>query len=365
MSNKPAIYDLQTLIAAGINPKTGLPIKFGTSDDKDLKEDIKRQLRILDEQNAINRYTWYNLPDGMDGRLIERILYYRAQGMFFYWKELDKFYFLPYALDGTIDIYGRFTGTKPVPFNGKSNAKKNDNTPLDAQSKILTTITRIPRYEIALDDLDEEKFNNSCVLLHDYCIQNAQTNIPRQIIQDSILDMMAECMPYMRTSLINATGVDGVRVGDDDAQDQVSALNYQVKDAALKGKRYMAVNSQIEMQMLTNGAPAKPEEFLLAMQGLDNYRLSLYGLNNGGLFQKKSHMLEAEQEMNMGKVSSVMQDGLTERQNFCNIVNSIWGLGIWCEVSESASNIDKNFDGEISDEQDNQAPADMEEETNE
>ena len=88
------------------------------------------------------------------------------------------------------------------------------------------------------------------------------------------------------------------------------------------------------------------------MQALDNFRLSLYGLDNGGLFQKKAHMLEAEQDMNAGNIKLVYQDGLTIRQKFCDIVNSIWGLGIWCEASETVVGIDKNLDGEVADNQD-------------
>ena len=88
------------------------------------------------------------------------------------------------------------------------------------------------------------------------------------------------------------------------------------------------------------------------MQALDNFRLSLYGLDNGGLFQKKAHMLEAEQDMNAGNIKLVYQDGLTIRQKFCDIVNSIWGLGIWCEASETVVDIDKNLDGEVADNQD-------------
>ena len=56
-------------------------------------------------------------------------------------------------------------------------------------------------------------------------------------------------------------------------------------------------------------------------------------------------MLEAEQAVNGGNVGLVYQDSLTRRQNFCDIVNSIWGLGIWCEPSESVLGIDQNMDG--------------------
>lgn len=80
--------------------------------------------------------------------------------------------------------------------------------------------------------------------------------------------------------------------------------------------------------------------------------MSLYGLDNGGLFQKKSHMLEAEQEMNAGNVGLILRDSLNQRQTFCNRVNSIWGLGIWCDVSEVVLGIDKTGDGTMGENED-------------
>ena len=41
-----------------------------------LKANIKKMLRVNDEQIALNRYVWHNLPRGINGQLIERILYY-------------------------------------------------------------------------------------------------------------------------------------------------------------------------------------------------------------------------------------------------------------------------------------------------
>lgn len=56
MANNARLPDVDSLIQAGIDPKTGLPVK-ATSDDKCfLKDNIKKVLRVLDEQNAINRY---------------------------------------------------------------------------------------------------------------------------------------------------------------------------------------------------------------------------------------------------------------------------------------------------------------------
>ena len=50
MANKgPKLPDLATLLAAGIDPKTGLPLKTGGT-GANLKECVKRFLRVQDEQ---------------------------------------------------------------------------------------------------------------------------------------------------------------------------------------------------------------------------------------------------------------------------------------------------------------------------
>lgn len=343
--NNAKIIDVNTLIQAGFNPKTGLPIKVDSEDKCLLKENIRKTLRVLDEQNAINRYKWYNLPSSLDGQLLERILYYKGQGMFFYMEANDSFYFLPYALDGTIDVYGRYQGVTPLPFNGSTDNEEGKAKPW------ITGLTRKPIYDVLGDEVNNE-FTEACVLLSDYSKQISQTNISRQILQEPILDAMAEAFPLARTSLIANSGIKGVRVNDEDQKDQVETGSRSITRAALNGKPWIPIVGQIEFQELTEGSALKSEEFLLYMQALDNFRLSLYGLDNGGLFQKKAHMLEAEQDMNAGNIKLVYQDGLTIRQKFCDIVNSIWGLGIWCEASETVVGIDKNLDGEVADNQD-------------
>lgn len=193
----------------------------------------------------------------------------------------------------------------------------------------------------------QEKFANgeACVLVHDYTKQLSQTNIARQIIQDPLLDIMADCIPFMRTCLLANTGVQGMRVANQADYPNVLDANGAFEKAALEGDIYVPIVGSVEFQALTDSQAMKAEEYLLAMQGLDNFRLSLYGLDNGGLFQKKSHMLEAEQTMNAGKASIPLNDGLSIRQNFSDIVNSLTGLGISCEIDEEVISSDMNMDG--------------------
>lgn len=355
--NNAKLTDPALLIQAGIDPKTGLPIKFDDQCDKgkDYKRELKKILRIIDEQDAINRFTWYNLPKGLDGQLMERILYYRGQAMFFYLdgNEGDnKFYFLPYTLNGTIDVYGRFKQVTPLPFNGTANDG-------DIDKPWIQGLVFDPVYDVQIPEDFTTKTNaeilefieKSCVILKDYSEQYSQSNISRQILNDPVLDLMSECYPFLRTALIGGTGIRGLKVADDSEVSDVNRANNQLVSAALNAKIFTPIKGTIDFQELTNGSPLKAEEFLVAMQSLDSFRLSTYGLGEGGIFQKKAHMLEAEQETNTGNVGLILRDSLQKRQTFCNIVNSIYGLNVWCEVSETVLGLDTTGDGVAGDDE--------------
>lgn len=274
------------------------------------------------------------------------MLYYKGQLAFFYMKDLGEFYFMPYALDGTIDFYGRYNTIHPVPMTSGTDDKTGK-----AQAEYLSQLKLKCVYGTKLlDEVTLEDFENDAVLLHDYTKQLSQTIIPRVTINDAIIDMMAECPAYMRTSLIEGTGISGVRVSDADQADSVLEGANSLQNAALTGTPWVPIIGNVEFQELTGGQMTNTEEYMLAMQSLDNLRLSTYGIDNGGLFEKKAHELQTEADINGGPVGLVMQDGLAIRQQFCNIVNSIWNIGIWCEPAQNISGNDVDGDGQINDE---------------
>jgi hypothetical protein len=223
---------------------------------------------------------------------------------------------MPYALDGTIDFYGRYNTIHPVPMTSGTEDKGNK-----AQAQYLAEKKLKCVYGIDLEG--KQDLFKSTVLLHDYTKQLSQTIIARVNVNEPLLDVMAECIPFMRTALISSTGINGIRVNDADQQANVTDAARSVENAALTGKPWVPIIGNIEFQELTNGQLGKAEEYMLAMQSLDNLRLSGYGIDNGGLFEKKAHELQSEADLNGGPVGLVLQDGLSIRQNFCNIVNSI------------------------------------------
>lgn len=325
--NTPFLPNLEPLYAAGINPKTGLPIKFGPT-KATLKEDIKKALRIIDEQDAVNRYVWHNVGClNLTSQELERFIYYKGQLCFFYLKDLDEFFITPYALDGTIDFYGRFNSVHPVPY-----AQGTEDEGNTAKSEYLTKLHLKCVYDVPIEVSDDMR-ENCCVLLHDYTKQLSQTCIPRVAINDPILDVMADFIPFMRTNALLSSGVKGVRVNDADQQTNVLEAVRSLENSALTGKAWLPIIGSVEFQELGDGSVGKGEDFMLAMQSIDNFRLSTYGIDNGGLFEKTSHILEREADINGGPVGLVLNDGLLIRQHFCNVINAIWGLGIWCEVN--------------------------------
>lgn len=341
MAKGPYLPDLEPFIAAGIDPKTHLPKRIAAGCKSHLKEDVKCFLRLIDEQDAVNRYQWYNLPNNVTSQELEKWLYYKGQLCFFYDKNTEEFYFMPYTLDGTLDLYGRYRRIHPLPMNASGETKENKRL-----ADYLSTIKLDVVYGMKLEELTEDDVLNSAVLLHDYTKQRSENLIPRQQINDPLLDTMAECVPMARTARLLSTGIKGIRVNDEDTAGNVDDANRQLENAALNGEAYVPIVGQVEMQDLQGGQVAKSEEYMMAMQSLDNLRLSGYGIDNGGLFQKENNYVnKAQSAVAGGPVNLVLQDGLSIRQNFCNIVNSIWGLGIWCEPSQNLTAVDTDGDG--------------------
>ena len=349
--NNAKIIDPNMLIQAGINPSNGLPIKLVDTDSA-LQKAYLKCFRIKDEQDAINRYVWYNLPYGLNSRLIERILYYRGQGIFF---QLNgKFHFLPYALYGSIDVYGRYKEVTPLPFTGVTSTENKEGK----EKPWISGLYFKPVY----DFISEEEFNSgnfnldeylekSCVIIKDYSEQYSQTNISRQILQEPLLNHMSEIPCFARTALLNSTGIVGVKIQNENESSQIYDASAGITKAALTGRKYIPIVGSVEYQELTGGNVAKAEEFLVELESLDNLRLSMYGIPNGGIFQKKAHMLESEAQLNVGASDLALQDGLNYRQEACDLINSIWGLGVSVEINPTLLGTQLMAEDMFSDEQ--------------
>ena len=281
----PSLYKM-----AGIDIESGLPTRV--VDGENLKTSMRHILRLIDEQDAVNRYKWYNLPCNISSEELERLLYLKGQLCFFYFKELDEFYFMPFALDGSIDFYGRYNTIHPVPMSSGTEGSKEEQEKRkqieETQRALLSMLKlNVVKAVKSLDELKEEDLYNSAVILWDYSRQIGQNIIPRADVNEPLLEVIAEIPCFLRTALIASTGVKGMRVSDADAKTEVKIASAQVLKCALSGELATPITSTIEIQELFDGPTGKAQEYLLAMQALENFRLSTYGLENGGLFARR------------------------------------------------------------------------------
>lgn len=340
---KPTLPDIQLLLSAGINPITGEPIK---SSGVGLQNDLKRLLRIVDEQQAINRFVWEETGARLSSIELERLIYFKYNLVFFYLN--DQFYYMPYALDGTIDFYGRFNDVHPVPYafglEDRNEQEKQKNTSYKTQSELLaglhlTVVKSIEEAE-ELKDLSEEKLKKYCVIVRDYSPQIAQSGIPRWVLNEKILDLETECICLLKTSLIVGSGVSGVRVNDADQQQQVNIASKTMEQNAVAGNPWLAIVGSIEFQELTGSKLTPASEFFMAFQSIDNLRLSTYGIENGGVYEKQAHILESENEVNANNKTMPQNDSYMNRQQFSEIANILFekllkGKKISVKIGES------------------------------
>ena len=335
-NNNAAIYDESLYLQAGINPAAVIPqrrLKNGT-DGVDLICALKNIFQIQDRQDALTRYKWYNLPKGLTGKLIEQVLYLKGQAAVC--RVQDKFYFLPYTLaskdSNGIDCYGRYKGLTFVSMGSTNEDSK--------QRKIFGNQVFEILYECA--EKQETKENRSiyskyAITLKDYTERfMGEVVQPRWIVNDALINLQAEVMLFARTASLSKTGVKSFKLESGDQVNDVESMNSTVYYNAIGCKLYTGVVGNIETQDLSaNNSAGDVSEFLTLAQALKNMRKGTYGLQNGGLMLKQSHMLNSEMQRNNGEDKSALDDGLYNRQYFCVLFYSVFGYPIWCEVNEN------------------------------
>lgn len=311
-NKKPFMLDTNLLEQTGI---LNLYKKCVSENKIDLKDKMRIIMRVVDETDAIGRYEWGDIPTVISSNECERLLYYRGRLALFYLIETDKFYLMPYTGHG-LDFYGRFANLTPVPICTEDENPEAYNILKNKSFKAIYDLKDIT------EDIDPKQ---CAVVLFDYMPQLATNNIiPRYQLNDALLDVESEIIPLARTARILASGIKGMRVDTEEAADNVEDANRKLEEAALTGKGYVPITGSVEFQELEAGNTQNSEEYMLALQSLENFRLSTYGIPNNGVYEKKSHMLEGEQAINGGPTQGRLERGLELRQLFAELANELF-----------------------------------------
>lgn len=306
-------------------------------------EKLGVSIKYIDYQQFLTRFKWNNLPEGMDSELIERILYFSGSAMFFYIKELNRFYFLPYGMSGEntevgIDFYGRFNKLKPYSFNGSTDGggeKKADGKRITRSDLYLSTQIRDNIKDIPMVESEEEArkiYENGAVICWDMTPQLAYAVDSRNRISQSYVKYIVQILIQTKSALINSSGFNlfstDTEASTDIMQLQIDAINADRE----KGKLSAVVSNALgKIENLQSNAPSAMGDFWNSLVSADNLRLKSMGIRNDGLVQKSQYQNIQEQSIDINDAMQVYWNAFMERVKFSAIVNSIWGLGIYPE----------------------------------
>jgi len=328
----------ETMKSLGIPTK---PKHKGYSKDP-IMDKIGDSLKNIDYQQYLTRFKWNNLPEGMDSELFERIMYFSGSAMFFYIKELDRFYFLPYGMSGEgtqtgIDFYGRFNKLKPYSFNGSTDGsgERKANGKMSQADIYLATQVRDNIKDIPMVASEEEArkiYEDGAVICWDYTPGLAYWNNSRNRISQSYVKYMVKVLIQTKSALINSSGFNLFAAdGEQDnevMQEQIDAINQDREEGQLAAVVSKALGN---IENLQSNAPAAMQDFWASLISVDNLRLKSMGIRNDGVQQKSQYQNIQEQSMDINDSLQVYWNSFMERVKFAAIVNSIWGLDIYPE----------------------------------
>lgn len=319
----------------------GLYRRFKNNGEK-LQPSILNLLQIIDREDFCSRYELENLPSNLNltSNEIFRMLYYKYALAFA--KLGDSFYILPYTQVGQIDVYARTDYINLIPYteNEKEEKRYKEKSPLSSYTfKIIHTEEDIKE--------DEEL---KAVIIKDY-INGLNTNydLPRYQVNSELLEIESFFIPYCRTALKLSTGVKMIAVNDaDESEDVIQSLT-KIDDCVLKGTPFIPVTRKSDFQDIGTTPTASVQDYFLAMQSVDNFRLATLGLSNGGLFQKQERETISEQATNTVNASARLQNNYEELKRTINLINKAFNLNINVKIkvdfqTEDNKEINKGFE---------------------
>lgn len=344
------IYDINMIESAGFTPSKK-QLKYANAIDQNgiavtrnpklYNLDYSSLLDIMRNQNrieTIERYMWTNVPFGLTPDLIERVLFYRGTGCFYYNKKIGKFQFLPYALNKTIDEYGRYTACNTLPFTGVDTIDgKGKSKVANAIYQDLEIVWDLPYSKDMLQNI--RKSEPVGIILHDSTLGVNQQPIIRSMYVEPVIRMLATLMNIINSAMFGAADANILNVDNESEYDSIKAQISAINTSILKGERFIPVISKIPITPIKTSNTADLEGLFNTFNSLTNFLKSITGIANPGVFDKKAHLLQEEQQLNGSNADDIYYNGLRQRQEFCIMVQAYYGYPIWCESKRGMSEV--------------------------
>lgn len=341
------MFDTNALLEAGL-PQSKKMIKYGNAIDQNgnavtpnlLNKNLSYDslFNIMREQNkieTIERYMWVNVPFGLTADIIERLLFYRGKGVFYFNDNVGKFQFLPFALNGVIDEYGRYTKCNTLPFTGVDTDEKKKKKTQSLVYEDLELVYDLPYDEETFKKINQQKTFG--IILNDSSLSISQQPIIRYNYVKPVLHMMATLMQIINTAMFGNADHNLLQIENEGELDSVKTQIEAINQDILRGNRFTPIVGKLPITPLKTTNSADLEGLFNTFNSLNNFLKSITGVANAGVFDKKAHLLQDEQKLNGSNADDVYYNGLRLRQEFCLMVQAYYQYPIWCESKRGMS----------------------------
>lgn len=340
------MVDTNSLDLAGI-PKTKNMLKYGNAIDQNgnavspnplgYNLDYSSVYAIMKEQNMIEtleRYMWTNIPFGVTQDIIERLLFFRGKAIFYFNDKVGKFQFLPFALNDTIDEYGRYTRCNTLPFTGVDETKKKNTQ--SGKGKLVKAVYEdleiVYDFPYSMDMLEKIKKGKPVgIILNDSSLAISQQPIIRSNYVKPVLHLMSTLLQIINTAMFGAADASLLQVDNESEYDSIKEQINAINQSILRGERFIPIQGKMPIIPIKTSNTTDLEGLFGTFNSLSNFLKSITGVANAGVFDKKAHLLQEEQKLNGSNSDDVYYNGLRQRQEFCLMIQAYYNYPIWCE----------------------------------
>lgn len=265
---------------------------------------------------CLSVFEWKDLPDGMDSRFLEEVLYYNGIATLLYDEELG-FINTACAYSGNLNIYGL-----PTAFNCYSYG-------FHSIRKLYTGLA------------NEEAKKSDCIM-----VLNAQD---RESTYASMELFAYRMYKAERVSDININAQKTPILLYADEKTKLSMQNayaqYDGNAPVIVGKKGQFDSSDITS--ISTNADFVADKIQDYKKEVWNELLTFLGINN--LNEKKERMVSDETNQNNELINLMLQARLIPRQEACRQFNELFGTNISVRVRSDLSNVIKNMESIVSD----------------
>lgn len=252
---------------------------------------------------AICMYEWKNLPDTIDERFLELILYSDGMAVFFK-DEVLGYLGLQCMIGGNLDVYR-------VPILRTAYATNRYNIPLDASNSVII--------------FNNNLRTNSMLDIEMYAMRLYE--IERTIdvnVEQQKTPLIIKCPENQRLTLKNLY------------------MQYDGNEPFIFGDENLDLDG---VKVLQTGAPYVADKLNILKRQIWNEALTYVGIDNANT-EKKERLISDEVTSNLGGVSAQRFTRLNARRKAAKQINDMFGLNIEVDFREEVKTLIKTEDEE-------------------